>query len=95
MKQSRSLNQCTHCHGKFGLVRYPDRFFRGTFCSQACRYRFIFKRQQEIEHYRRWIGHLPRLSGPDHPISGPRSAAVPKVIPSPSNVLVCPGGASP
>jgi|KBSMisStaDraftv2_1062788.scaffolds.fasta_scaffold1055216_2 hypothetical protein len=62
MKQSRSLNQCTHCHGKFGLVRYPDRFFRGTFCSQACRYRFIFKRQQEIEHYRRWIGHLPRLS---------------------------------
>ena len=27
---------------------------------------------------------------PDHPISGPRSAPVPKVILSPSNVLVCP-----
>jgi hypothetical protein len=60
MKQSPSLNQCSHCHGKFGLIRYPQRFFRGAFCSQVCRDSFILKRQQEIESYQRWIGHPAR-----------------------------------
>ena len=57
MKHSLSLNQCIHCRGKFGLIRYPSPLFRGAFCSKACHDGFILKRQQEIERYKRWMGY--------------------------------------
>jgi hypothetical protein len=58
----RTADCCADCKGRFGLIRYTDKFFRGSFCSKACRDSFGFKRKQQIERYRQWMGYLARGS---------------------------------
>jgi hypothetical protein len=43
------MQRCTHCHGKFGLVRHH--WWRNQFCSKACKHAFLGQR----ERLNRWL----------------------------------------
>jgi hypothetical protein len=48
---------CTHCQGKFGLIRYGH--FRRMFCSKRCKNDFYEARRVQFERSRkRWLGFL-------------------------------------
>jgi hypothetical protein len=52
------MQRCTHCHGRFGLVRYH--WWRNQFCSKQCKHTFLGER----ESLNRWLYGDFLRSGP-------------------------------
>lgn len=51
------MNCCTHCGGKFGLVRFSH--FRRQFCSKKCKQDFYAIQAGKLEAARkRWLAYL-------------------------------------